>query len=185
MSDHFLRYEAFLSSYECWKLLEDSLPRLGSDFRTTVAKQRSGYRWKMDTPETLSIRQYASRLTAMPLENVEPVEVVRYQPGASYPVHGDLPWRSHTVLIYLNENYEGGRTFFPRVGRDGYRVEPKTGHAFSWENSRAPNKPIEEMDHCVEELISGEKWVAVCWVQWSKVDPELRSGVRPGLSRAG
>lgn len=182
---HVVKYESCLSKDECWRLIQHTVPVLGKDFRTTVAAHRSGFRWKVGMTETKKIQRYASRLTGMPIENVEPVEVVRYEAGASYPLHGDLPWRSHTVLVYLNDGYAGGRTFFARQKPDGWRVHPNAGWALTWENSTAPGKPIPSMDHCVEPLIEGVKWVAVCWIQWQRVDPDLMSGLPPAWLNAG
>lgn len=53
--------------------------------------------------------------------SVEPLQILRYQPGEEYRPHYDTLARMQnqrvlTFLIYLNEDYDGGETLFLRPG---------------------------------------------------------------------
>lgn len=171
-------YRPFLDSLATSAIIETARPLLVDDFRKTRAEGRTGARLLVDTPELLAIREHAAAVAGgVPLDFVEPVEVVRYVAGSSYPLHSDLPWRSTTVLVYLNVDYTGGRTVFPNSPAGA--IEPKAGWALSWPNASAPGIEIPWMRHLVEPVISGEKWVAVCWVQWGRVDRTAKSGEPP------
>merc|ERR1712048_930251 len=54
----------------------------------------------------------------------EPPVLTKYERGDFYYEHDDF--RRTTVLIYLNDNFTGGTTFFPQIN---LRVEPKLGRA--------------------------------------------------------
>ncbi len=61
-------------------------------------------------------------------------QLVRWHEGLELTPHVDniltdgsantTPWRSHSFIIYLNDNYEGGETFFPGYG---VRLQPEAG----------------------------------------------------------
>lgn len=166
-----------LSPAECQMLMEVSREWLTDAFRTSYAAHRSGFKLHDDCTASLKIRQKCQELSGLPLRNIEPVEVVRYQVGASYQVHTDGWWRDYTLLVYLNDGYEGGETWFPELGG---AVEPKAGDAIAWQNARN-GVLINEHRHGVHPLIAGEKWAAVCWGinPEYRYDPDVISGVQP------
>ena len=60
-----------------------------------------------------------------PSENAEQLQVVKYNPGGFYNVHQDANCfvdessdneRLYTVLVCLNDGFEGGETEFPEIG---------------------------------------------------------------------
>ncbi|BDS11388.1 prolyl hydroxylase family protein [Aureispira anguillae] len=69
----------------------------------------------------------------------------KYKPGQQFRSHIDgsyirsiKEWSSYTLLIYLNEEMEGGATEFPQ-----FYVEPKTGTALIFKHEvRHAGKPI-------------------------------------------
>jgi hypothetical protein len=75
----------------------------------------------------------------------------RYQPGQRFKMHKDGPWKEDglisewTLLIYLNDEFEGGRTIF----RDSAVIVPKTGSALLF---------IHKTWHEGEEIIKGTKY---------------------------
>ena len=60
------------------------------------------------------------------------LRVYRYEPGQKHRMHWDTEYEVEggvskiTVVLYLNENYSGGRTSFPELEQD---IEPKIGRA--------------------------------------------------------
>lgn len=78
--------------------------------------------------------------------NGEPPSLMHYVPGQQFGAHCDAfdpatpagkaeidarGQRIKTLLVYLNEGYEGGETVFPRIG---WRYKGKRGDAVMWEN---------------------------------------------------
>ena len=84
-------------------------------------------------------------------------QILRYPPGGHYIVHqdagADLRDRYFTVVCYLNDDFEGGDTWFPSLN---YSAIPKTGKAIVF--------PA-EFWHCAQPVIRGEKYVIVSWIQ--------------------
>merc|ERR1712232_471502 len=110
----------------------------------------------------------------------EPLVLNKYERGDYYYEHGDL--RRATVLVYLNDNFTGGATFFPRIN---LRVKPKLGRALIFfpnrfgmrsDNLSSCMKPY--MAHIAEEVLSGEKVTAQVWLRESislPIDAHLRT----------
>jgi len=70
---------------------------------------------------------------AAPLHS-DTVHLVRWREGQSMEAHADnvhpdgspnaYPWRDFASVAYLNDDYDGGEIFFPRLGRS---LKPKAG----------------------------------------------------------
>ena len=63
----------------------------------------------------------------------ERVLVLRYFPGDRFPLHTDTPYAlsqslhsAYTLIIYLNDDFQGGRTYFPDLEAT---VSPRKGSA--------------------------------------------------------
>jgi prolyl 4-hydroxylase len=82
--------------------------------------------------------------------------IVRYVPGGFYVTHADagldLNNRFFTVLCYLNDGYEGGKTSFPTLE---FSVTPETGKAIVF--------PATYL-HCAEPVLHGTKYILVSWL---------------------
>jgi hypothetical protein len=69
-------------------------------------------------------------LSASSVELAEVFECYRYSSGAAVAAHADSPTRIGkelsvmTLVVYLNENFEGGQTIFPEIGLE---VQPRNG----------------------------------------------------------
>lgn len=89
----------------------------------------------------------------------EGIQVLRYQAGQHYNWHYDEATdknvseyhRTISVVLYLTDNFEGGRTCFPHRC-----FKPKAGQALVFPSNWC-------FPHTAEHLISGEKIVAVSW----------------------
>jgi predicted 2-oxoglutarate/Fe(II)-dependent dioxygenase YbiX len=83
-------------------------------------------------------------------------QVVRYVPGDYYRDHIDVieeePYRYFSIVCYLNEEFEGGRTTFPNLG---HSVAPCRGKAIVFPSTYL---------HRAEPVTSGEKYVLVSWL---------------------
>lgn len=107
----------------------------------------------------------------------EPTNVLHYDPGQQFEPHFDFidPAEPHfteqvrqqgqrvvTALIYLNDDFEGGETDFPRLN---WRFKGKAGDALIFWNV-AENGGLEQNAlHAGLSPTSGEKWIYSKWVR--------------------
>lgn len=114
----------------------------------------------------------------VPAAHQEPTTILRYEPGQEYLAHYDLirpqeeaaaadelrllGQRVATVLVYLNEGYEGGETFFPHLDW-GFKGKP--GDALIFWNMSATGERERLSLHAGLPVKSGEKWLLSQWVR--------------------
>jgi prolyl 4-hydroxylase len=123
------------------------------------------------------IERRIAELTSCPLERGEPIQVLRYQPGAEYKPHFDYFDPSHagnqqvlsmggqriaTLLMYLNDVQAGGSTVFPEIGLD---VLPRRGHAVYFAYSNEEGQLDARTLHGGSPVAVGEKWIATKWLR--------------------
>jgi len=70
--------------------------------------------------------------------------------------------RALTVLIYLNDDYEGGHTAFPRLGR---AFRGAKGDALVFWNVQENGAPDERTLHIGTAPTKGEKWLFSQWIR--------------------
>lgn len=76
--------------------------------------------WLIEDPAVQAMNRRIAALSGLPIENGEPLQILRYRPGQEYKPHFD--WldvgnrRVMTALAYLNDDYEGGETEFTKIG---------------------------------------------------------------------
>ena len=109
----------------------------------------------------------------------EDIQVVRYGVHGKYDPHHDSTecgddvglacgpnQRVGTVLIYLNDNFKGGYTRFPKLD---YSVKPKRGKAvFFWVSDATGNTQYtyDETLHGGDPVLQGEKYIATQWIRF-------------------
>jgi predicted 2-oxoglutarate/Fe(II)-dependent dioxygenase YbiX len=75
----------------------------------------------MSDPVVKRVCEKCVSLTDRPLDNCEHLQVLRYRPGGHYKPHQDTfsdtkgNKRMYTVILALNDDYEGGETEFPNL----------------------------------------------------------------------
>lgn len=85
--------------------------------------------------------------------------VLRYQKGDFYKnhidrgVHGNTPNRAISAILYLNENYEGGETYFHK---QDISIRPKKGRVALFPSAYTH-------EHESKEVLSGTKYNVVTW----------------------
>ena len=123
-------------------------------------------------------------------------QLVRYQPGQRFTWHYDaipptlLPHggqRVCTLLVYLNDVPDGGRTAFRDLRAGGtdesgtprrLQVAPKKGRAIIFCPAAAEDgAPDERTLHAGEPTADGEsKWIAQLWLHESSYAPSVPKG---------
>lgn len=114
----------------------------------------------------------------VPMQHMEGPSVLHYAPGEQIANHydfvdpqsvADYPaeiarngQRMITFLIYLNDDYAGGETDFPRLG---IRFKGRAGDGIYFVNSLADHSPDLRMLHAGLPPASGEKWLITQFVR--------------------
>ena len=73
--------------------------------------------------------------------------------------------RTHTALFYLNDDFEGGETEFPKLD---IKVKPELGKLLLWTNMNDDGTLDYDSLHAGLPVIEGEKWILVIWVREQK-----------------
>lgn len=104
-------------------------------------------------------------------EQGEPAQVLHYKPGQEYKLHSDTlregNQRIQTFLIYLNEDFDGGETFFPH-GNQYYKL-PK-GDAICFSNVMANMQPAKDAVHAGLPVKQGQKIILSRWIRQYPLD---------------
>jgi prolyl 4-hydroxylase len=120
--------------------------------------------------------------TGMVLHQLESPQVLSYRVGQQYKQHADyfnpeypafadmlavLGQRVATCLTWLNEDFAGGETDFPRAK---FRHKGKTGDAMLFMNVTSDQKPDLMSVHAGLPVTQGRKWLLSQWVR-DRVQP--------------
>ena len=95
----------------------------------------------------------------------EDLNVIKYTKGGFIPIHhdyGPLAIRTHSILLYLNENYEGGETEFPNLNK---QFKLNTGDILYFHNFDSYGNPTQLALHQGNVVKSGEKLICNLWVK--------------------
>jgi prolyl 4-hydroxylase len=141
----------------------------------------------------ISIHKKISNYLNIPIENGESLQGQMYEPGEyfkphqdafsgnSYEAHaGTAGNRTHTLMIYLNDNFEGGETRFTNINTS---VVPEIGKAVFWKNIDENKNIIPESMHEGCEVTSGKKYIITSWWRensWSTNNTKLNNFVNSG-----
>ena len=161
---------------ECEYIKKSALPKLtpstlGCDYAIDQKQRQSETAFlSLDDPK---IRDIALRFVKEEdLEKCEDLQVVRYKPGGFYYPHQDADYkhgnkRKYTVIISLNDDYEGGYTDFPVLDRS-YRLVKCDALMFDALDTWDRITP--HALHGGTPVISGEKWICNLWIHQSRFD---------------
>ncbi len=172
--------ENFLSPDECREVIDfcesESLfrPSLVEDLgdtekKATESDMRTSFsaviNVNVENQLIKNIYQRASELCDVKIENIENIQCVRYATGQEFEKHFDgdsINNRFKTLLVYLNEDFEGGETYFPEID---VKIVPKTGLCLEFDNLDAERDPLIMSMHCGQPVISGKKYALNIWLQ--------------------
>lgn len=176
-------YQRVLTDIECKNLIELGKTKLID--ATTLGMQIKNYRsaqntWLFEKNElTDKIKKIVSEKTNLPIENQEIVHIVKYDIGGEYKTHHDFfhpntdyyesaikrgGQRVYSCLFYLNDDFEGGETDFPKMN---YRATPELGKLIVWRNLNEDNTLNYNSLHAGLPVVTGEKWICIIWVRES------------------
>lgn len=113
-----------------------------------------------------AINRRIAVLTDTLIQQGEPLQILRYQPGGEYRMHMDAivgadNQRIVTVLIYLNSDYDGGETHFTT----GLSFKGRKGDALMFRNILKDQSPDPNSRHAGLCVRRGEKFLATRWIR--------------------
>jgi len=171
----------FLSASECEDILQAG-SHSGSQWARSQAgdgvqaARTSSTAWCkggcLSNPTVRKVEQRVSDLMGgIPMENAEPMQVLRYETGQFYKVHHDQnsprssAWgpRMFTVFMYIGDGYEGGLTHFPKLN---LTIPAKKGAACVWTSilDSDPYQRDDRTDHESLPVESGVKFGVNYWI---------------------
>lgn len=123
-----------------------------------------------------------TKISGKPMENQEPLQVVKYNKDQQYKDHYDccvphdselciedakkFGYRHSTFLLYLNDVTNGGETSFPLLN---YKFEPKMGCGIFFFNLVKDESKFNVLSkHAGLPPLRGEKWVCNKWIRTKK-----------------
>lgn len=179
-----LEIEDFLNDQECKQIIDFATKKGMDDSMVdngVLVTSENIYKYDRDSkqcwirsnehPFVLNIQRKLKKYIDLPIYLQEAMQVVKYSPGGYFKSHYDekISWIGHryyryaTFLIYLNDDYTGGETFFPRIP---YTVKPKKGKAILFHNiSKNNHKILWYSKHEGKDVLDGQKWIANIWVR--------------------
>ncbi len=98
----------------------------------------------------------------------EPLNILKYVPGPQYKPHHDghgadtSSVRQATALIWLNDQFEGGETDFPKIK---VRVRGGVGDMLVFRNVLGDGALDDRMVHAGLPVTHGVKWMASRWIR--------------------
>lgn len=180
MLDNMLEFPNILDPLACEEIIKTTRPLLtparvgrGKARMVHSARIADNKKYVIDTDWSLTLRKFVADITdTNNLDQIEPVEVVRYPKGGYYYRHNDsnLGDRPYTFCIALNNEFEGGELFF---AEKGILIEDRPiGSGILWENDK-------DMTHECKPIREGEKWLINIWVHVWGAEERKNSGEDP------
>ncbi len=180
------RLQSFLSIPECAHLIQlcniaGFKPSMvvdestGNNKEDTVRTSNSCMLSRAQSEIVRTIEERAATVYGVPIENIEPLQVVRYYPGQKFDAHHD--WFRHiqttegqryaTILVYLNDDFDAGHTVFPKIN---VSAKPVTGDGMAWHNGYVDENGqcvcFDESLHQGTSTTSGIKHALNIWIRY-------------------
>ncbi|NBO98893.1 MAG: 2OG-Fe(II) oxygenase [Proteobacteria bacterium] len=184
-------YPGFLTHSECDELIRLSESNLqpskvysSEEDNTNETHRKSDQCWLKDQahPIIQKISKKAAEICGKPVENGELLQVVRYPEGGFFNPHydacvGDKTFcermnsaksggpRYLTLLVYLNDDFSGGETSFPKLRQT---IVPKKGTAIAFYNTDAKGNVLWTSIHGGNPVKLGSKWICNKWIRLNR-----------------
>jgi prolyl 4-hydroxylase len=178
----------FLTQEECAEIIslteqnnQKSLVVDDSSYGRSVHDSRTSSTsyFSEDNKTVLSIRERVAKELKIDVRQIERLQGQKYEPGQFFRPHydyisngGDLHRiaefgnRTWTCLIYLNDDFEGGTTNFPKLDLE---IKPKKGMALIFQNMK-DGQLVEESLHEGKDVVNGFKYIVTAWIRERYVD---------------
>jgi TPR repeat protein len=181
-------FQGFASEAECRWVMAQMRPRLapavvwdsaGGLGRVDEVRNNSSVELRLTEMDVVTalLRARISAATGLPEAIFELPQVMHYRVGEEFRPHHDFldpslaghaaelasrGQRIGTFLIYLNDDFEGGATEFPRAG---LVHRGRAGDALFFANVTPDGQPDPLTEHAGRPPTSGEKWILSQWIR--------------------
>lgn len=175
---HLTLFRALFTPLECAYLAEAAAPMLAPAVVVdpTSGRQRpdpvrrsdnAGFTLPLENPAVHALNQRIAAASGTAWAQGEPLQVLRYRPGGEYKPHFDaIPGfanqRLLTMIVWLNQDYEGGETLFMQTG---VKLKGRTGDALLFRNAGDDGRRDVGSGHAGLPVTAGEKWLASRWIR--------------------
>lgn len=186
-----VHFPALLTPAECAYLIEAAGPMLQPSVVVDAATGRqqrdpvrssdgAGFTWPLETLPIHALNRRIAAASGTAPEQGEPLQVLRYRPGDEYRTHFDaIPGfanqRILTMLVWLNDNFDGGETEFPTPKLS---LRFPAGDAILFRNVGPDGRRDPAAAHAGLPVTRGEKLIASRWIRERPFEPPL--GTRAG-----
>lgn len=129
--------------------------------------------WLIEDPAIHALNRRIAAACASQADQGEAAQVLRYRPGQQYRPHFDFVraapnQRVLTALVWLNHDYLGGETAFPRAG---LKLKPRKGDAMVFRNA-LPDGAVDPLtEHAGLPVSRGTKYLYSRWIRQSRWAP--------------
>lgn len=177
-------FKELLTNEECQYLIDQAMPSFQPSIvvdpvtgqmrpHPVRTSENTSFPWIDENPAIHAINQRLAAASGMPAANGEPLQILRYSPGQEYrPHHDALPHTDNqrvlTMLVYLNDAYEGGETIFMK---SGLRVKGAIGDALLFRNADHQGRPDPDAQHAGLPVRAGQKLIASRWIHEKRFGP--------------
>ncbi len=177
-SPHVLRVPGLFSTAECTYLIEQAATRFQPARIFHEGQQRfqpdpvrnsdnAGFPFIFESPLIHMLNRRIAQVSGTDVAQAETLQLLRYSTGQEYRLHLDaVPGlanqRIMTVLVYLNDDYDGGATSFPDLGIDH---RGGIGDALIFANTLPDGRPDPATRHMGSPVTRGTKFVASRWIR--------------------
>jgi prolyl 4-hydroxylase len=181
-------FREFLTAAECEPLIRaidaQAQPSpLFNDGGGSGIRTSSTHYFPDDDGDGAPIARRIDTLLGVERAMAETLQGQRYTEGQEYRPHCDFfridraHWQSErgrggqrtwTAMIYLNSDFRGGTTEFPRLGLS---IAPEQGMLVAWDNMTRRGTPNRATIHAGAPVLSGRKYVLT---QWYRLGPWQR-----------
>ncbi len=179
-------FAGLFSPAECRYLAEAAAPMLEPAVVVDPATGRqrpdpvrvcdsAGFPWPLENPAVHALNRRLAAASGTAPEQGEPLQVLRYRPGGEYRPHFDaIPGfanqRIMTLLVWLNEDFEGGETHFPTPG---LKLRGRTGDSLLFRNTGPDGRRDPQAGHAGLPVARGEKLIASRWIRQAPFEMPL------------
>lgn len=185
-------HDDWLSAAECQRILSLDLrlseARVLYDSHDVPVKSNVRraltHRFHSDTPkEVLDIENRVAEFLRVPQRDfLEPGIFTKYRTGDFFKPHVDQSSsrekfgsvRTDTFIVYLNDDFEGGETFFPNYS---ISIKPKSGMALHFKYGYPDQRLNQTMIHSGNKVTAGIKYILTFFVRDGSFTKEHRKQV--------
>ena len=182
--DRIYEFDNLLTENECNQIIEMAKPKITKSPVLSKEKFHPGRTsshvfLSSDIPLLQKIDNIVYSYLGIPIENYENLQVVNYKSTEKYDAHYDAcdpseeicqddiknrgGLRYATFIFYLNDNFSGGETDFPKRN---FKTQPKIGKAVLFFNLNDDNTGRRDKAfHAGLPPNTGEKWMSNKWIR--------------------